>query len=47
MRLWVVEADTRARRFYERAGFAADGGREPFEIAGVPVPEIHYVRTFG
>jgi GNAT superfamily N-acetyltransferase len=29
--LWVVEANARARRFYERNGFTADGAREVLE----------------
>ncbi|KES08771.1 acetyltransferase [Streptomyces toyocaensis] len=44
MYLWVLEHNTRARRFYERAGFAADGAGEPFEVAGVTVPEVRYAR---
>ncbi|MBV2355523.1 GNAT family N-acetyltransferase [Streptomyces sp. J2-1] len=42
MLLWVVEGNTRARRFYERAGFRADGAREPYEAGGVEVPEVRY-----
>lgn len=45
MFLWVLEQNTRARRFYEAAGFAADGTREPFEVADVEVPEVRYIRT--
>ncbi|GHF45219.1 N-acetyltransferase [Streptomyces griseosporeus] len=44
MFLWVLKDNTRARRFYERAGFTADGAEEPFEVQGVPVPEVRYVR---
>ncbi len=43
--LWVLEQNTRARRFYEAAGFTADGAREPFEVAGTEVPEVRYART--
>ncbi|MFH9174229.1 GNAT family N-acetyltransferase [Streptomyces albogriseolus] len=43
--LWVLERNARARRFYEAAGFTADGAEEPFEVAGVEVPEVRYVRT--
>ena len=43
MFLWVLEGNTRARRFYERAGFHADGAEEPFEVDGVMVPEVRYV----
>ncbi|MFI6403796.1 GNAT family N-acetyltransferase [Streptomyces sp. NPDC050548] len=42
--LWVVRGNARARRFYERAGFRADGAEEPYEVDGVLVPEIRYVR---
>lgn len=42
--LWVLRGNVRARRFYERAGFHADGAEEPFEVDGVPVPEVRYVK---
>ncbi|MEV0742620.1 GNAT family N-acetyltransferase [Streptomyces sp. NPDC050549] len=42
--LWVVRGNARARRFYERAGFRADGAEEPYEVDGVLVPEIRCVR---
>lgn len=44
MLLWVVEGNARARRFYERAGFRADGAEEPSEVEGVAVPEVRYAR---
>ncbi|WP_437075382.1 N-acetyltransferase family protein [Streptomyces sp. enrichment culture] len=44
MLLWVLKGNTSARRFYERAGFRADGAEEPFEVDGVPVPEVRYAR---
>ncbi|MFF8357849.1 GNAT family N-acetyltransferase [Streptomyces chartreusis] len=44
MLLWVLKDNARARRFYERAGFRADGAEEPFEVAGVEVPEVRYAR---
>ncbi|MFF0199711.1 GNAT family N-acetyltransferase [Streptomyces sp. NPDC005017] len=44
MLLWVLKGNVRARRFYERAGFSADGTEEPFEAGGVPVPEVRYTR---
>ncbi|MFI6034327.1 GNAT family N-acetyltransferase [Streptomyces sp. NPDC051315] len=42
--LWVLEENVRARRFYERAGFHADGAKEPFDVEGTAVPEVRYVR---
>ncbi|MER5832464.1 GNAT family N-acetyltransferase [Streptomyces sp. NPDC002130] len=42
--LWVLKGNDRARRFYERAGFRADGAEEPFEVDGVAVPEVRYAR---
>ncbi|GAA2450636.1 GNAT family N-acetyltransferase [Streptomyces macrosporus] len=42
--LWVVEGNARARRFYAAAGFVADGTVGSFEVAGVSVPEVRYVR---
>ncbi|MGW0970358.1 N-acetyltransferase family protein [Streptomyces sp. NPDC002516] len=45
MLLWVLKENTRARRFYERAGFRPDGAEEPFEAAGVAVPEVRYARA--
>ncbi|WP_053848022.1 GNAT family N-acetyltransferase [Streptomyces sp. NRRL B-24085] len=47
MYLWVLRDNSRARRFYERAGFAPDGTEEPFEADGVPVPEVRYTRALG
>ncbi|MEU8748987.1 GNAT family N-acetyltransferase [Streptomyces chartreusis] len=44
MQLWVLKDNARARRFYERAGFHADGAEEPFEVEGVEVPEVRYTR---
>ncbi|GGW78865.1 GNAT family N-acetyltransferase [Streptomyces caelestis] len=43
--LWVLKENGRARRFYERAGFEVDGAEEPFEVAGVMVPEVRYTRA--
>lgn len=41
--LWVLEANDRARRFYEKFGFAPDGGRKLLDF-GEPVPELRYRR---
>ncbi|WP_349017266.1 GNAT family N-acetyltransferase [Streptomyces solicavernae] len=40
VRLWVLRDNARARRFYARAGFEADGAEEVFEVHGAPVPEV-------
>ncbi|MFF7971518.1 GNAT family N-acetyltransferase [Streptomyces sp. NPDC007905] len=45
MFLWVLKENRRARLFYERAGFRADGTEEPFDVDGVPVPEVRYARA--
>ncbi|WP_408907037.1 GNAT family N-acetyltransferase [Streptomyces atratus] len=45
--LWVLKENARARRFYERSGFLPDGAEEPFEVDGVLVPEVRYVRVLG
>jgi GNAT superfamily N-acetyltransferase len=44
MRLWVLEDNHRARRFYERAGLAPDGARDIFTPHGtaVELPDIRY-----
>jgi ribosomal protein S18 acetylase RimI-like enzyme len=41
--LWVLEANDRARRFYEALGFAPDGTRKLVSF-GIPVPEVRYRR---
>jgi GNAT superfamily N-acetyltransferase len=40
--LWVLEENARARRFYERAGWSADGERKTEERWGVRAPEVRY-----
>lgn len=42
--LWVLEANDRARAFYERMGFAHDGTTKPVDLFGTPLPETRYVR---
>ncbi|TDE95773.1 GNAT family N-acetyltransferase [Occultella glacieicola] len=42
--LWVLEANSNARRFYERMGLRPDGATNVFEIAGAAIPEIRYRR---
>jgi ribosomal protein S18 acetylase RimI-like enzyme len=39
--LWVLEDNPRARRFYEREGWVADGYRTDV-VRGVEVPEVRY-----
>jgi ribosomal protein S18 acetylase RimI-like enzyme len=40
--LWVLEDNPRTRRFYERAGWHADGGVLDGEWLGTAVPEVRY-----
>jgi GNAT superfamily N-acetyltransferase len=41
--LWVLEANARARRFYEIAGFRADGADQAADMpGGVRLPELRY-----
>jgi GNAT superfamily N-acetyltransferase len=44
MRLWVLEANRRGRRFYERAGLTPDGVRQMYTPRGgtVEVPKVRY-----
>ncbi len=42
--LWVLEANARARRFYQRAGFAPDGARHVLDDLG-GITEIRYRRA--
>jgi GNAT superfamily N-acetyltransferase len=43
--LWVLEKNTRARRFYERVGFAQDGAVNALETLGAGVIEVRYRRV--
>jgi ribosomal protein S18 acetylase RimI-like enzyme len=45
--LWVLEDNPRARRFYERTDWVADGGARIGEHLGVATPELRYRRTLG
>ncbi len=40
--VWVFEANPVARRFYEAAGFRADGARSTIDFDGTPIDEIRY-----
>jgi GNAT superfamily N-acetyltransferase len=42
--LWVVDRNPRARRFYDREGWAADGVERVDEVGGSPIHELRYVR---
>jgi ribosomal protein S18 acetylase RimI-like enzyme len=42
--LWVLEANARARRFYEREGWAADGGVKDEDFGGRSLREVRYRR---
>lgn len=45
MLLWVLDGNSRARRFYERAGYVADGAVQTEDYDGVAVPEVRYRRA--
>jgi GNAT superfamily N-acetyltransferase len=45
--LWVVRDNPRARRFYERAGWAADGAARVEEVLGTRVAEVRYATALG
>ncbi len=40
--LWVVRENARARRFYERNGWLADGAEQQAEFGGATVVELRY-----
>jgi len=43
--LWVLEANDRARTFYERGGWAPDGATRVEAVGGEPVPQLRYSRA--
>ncbi|WP_099246612.1 GNAT family N-acetyltransferase [Mycobacterium sp. shizuoka-1] len=45
--LWVLSTNTRARRFYERSGWTADGRHRVELIGGTPLDESRYVTSLG
>ncbi|WP_319430533.1 GNAT family N-acetyltransferase [Mycobacterium sp. RTGN5] len=45
--LWALSANTRARRFYERMGWRADGRERTDAIDGNLVDEVRYVTALG
>ena len=40
--LWVLETNTRARRFYEAAGWITDGGKKTDQRGDVVLHEVRY-----
>jgi hypothetical protein len=40
--LWVLETNTRARRFYESGGWRADGSSKTANSRGFPLVEVRY-----
>ncbi|MEU8888012.1 GNAT family N-acetyltransferase [Streptomyces sp. NPDC048442] len=44
MSLWVLRDNSRARRFYEKAGFSTDNAPEPFELGGATLHDVRYTR---
>ena len=42
MVLWVMEGNTRGRRFYEAMGWVADGGRQEIDLGGIAPIEVRY-----
>jgi GNAT superfamily N-acetyltransferase len=40
--LWVLEANHRARAFYERVGFGPDGAVKPAALLDATLPEVRY-----
>jgi GNAT superfamily N-acetyltransferase len=43
--LWVLAANERARRFYDRAGWVPDGGTRVEAVSGEPVSQLRYTRS--
>jgi ribosomal protein S18 acetylase RimI-like enzyme len=43
--LWVLDDNPRARRFYEAAGWSADGAARTIMLSGFVLSEVRYVKT--
>jgi RimJ/RimL family protein N-acetyltransferase len=43
--LWVLDRNKRARRFYEAAGFRADGSVKEYHGHGFTLPEVRFRRS--
>lgn len=44
--LWVLEANDRARAFYERGGWTPDGATRVEPVSGEPVAQLRYSRAW-
>jgi ribosomal protein S18 acetylase RimI-like enzyme len=42
--LWVLDDNPRARRFYELAGWNADGAARVIEMFGMSISEVRYAK---
>lgn len=42
--LWVLPTNDRARRFYEKRGWSADGAERRIIRPDVTIPEVRYAR---
>ena len=42
--LWVLDGNARAQRFYESAGWTADGESRTIEFVGRSLPEVRYAK---
>ena len=40
--LWVLDSNRRARRFYEKAGWAEDGTTKMDDSLGITLSEVRY-----
>jgi RimJ/RimL family protein N-acetyltransferase len=43
--LWVLATNERARRFYEKAGWHADGAEAPHDVGGTTHTVVRYRRS--
>jgi len=43
--LWVLDTNVRAQRFYEKAGWCADGHERMAEVRGFAIRDLRYRRT--
>jgi GNAT superfamily N-acetyltransferase len=45
--LWVLEANARARRFYEAAGWRTEGATRPHPVGDIELSVIRYTIDLG